>query len=211
MKLFWTQASPFTRKVCVSARELRLWPRIEVIPTTWPLNWGYETVDFTPGLAQANPLARIPTLITEHGDALGDSTLACIYLDELAGGGKLIPSGAARWRMWSLYAVADGILEAQVAMRAEGLRPAAERCERFLAKQRERIERCFDAIEARTGELDGAVDLAQITLGVACGYQHWREWLRDFAPARPRLVAWYARFSQREAMLATTPRETPHG
>lgn len=208
MKLFWTPASPFTRKVCVSARELGLWPCIEIVATTWPLNWGYQTVAFTPGLAEANPLARIPTLVTDGGHALGDSTLACMHLDELAGG-RLIPAGDARWRMWSLYAVADGILEAQVAMRAEGLRPRAERSGSFLAKQRDRIERCFDAIEARAGELHGALDLAQITVGVACGYQQWREWLHDFAPQRPALSAWYGTFSRRESMLATAPRETP--
>jgi len=208
MKLYWTPASPFTRKVCVAARESGLWERIEVLPTTWPLAWGYATVEFTPGLAEANPLARIPTLITDTGHALGDSTLACMHLDELAGGG-LIPTGDARWRMWSLYAIADGTLEAQVAMRAESLRPAATRSESYLAKQRDRIARCFDAVEARADELDGALDLAQITVGVACGYQRWREWLQDFTPGRPRLAAWYERFARRESMRATEPRETP--
>lgn len=66
-----------------------------------------------------------------------------------------------------------------------------------------------EAIEARAGEPDGALDLAQITVGIACSYQHWREWLEDFEPGRPRLAAWYAAFSQREAMIATAPRETP--
>jgi len=174
VKLYWTPASPFTRKVCVAARELGLWEQIEVVPTTWPLDWGYDTVAFTPGLAEANPVARIPTLVTDAGLALGDSTLACLYLDDLAGGGALIPTGAERWCMWSLYAVADGILEAQVAMRAESLRPASERSQRFLAKQRDRIGRCFDAIETRAGELDRPLNLAQITTGVACGYQLWR-------------------------------------
>ena len=32
MKLFWTPASPFTRKVVVAARELGLWERIEIQP-----------------------------------------------------------------------------------------------------------------------------------------------------------------------------------
>ena len=72
MKLFWTPASPFTRKVGVTARELHLWDNIEILPTTWSLQWGYRTVPFTPGLAEANPVARIPTLIPEGGDALGD-------------------------------------------------------------------------------------------------------------------------------------------
>ncbi|MGH6618149.1 MAG: hypothetical protein ACREF6_01235, partial [Alphaproteobacteria bacterium] len=96
-------------------------------------------------------------------------------MDAVAGGGRLIPTGETAWRMWSLYAVADGLLEAQVAMRAERLRPVANQSEGFLSKQRDRIRRCFDRIEERAGELayapDALPNLAMITVGVACGYQ----------------------------------------
>jgi len=213
MKLFWTPASPFTRKVCVSARELGLWDRVEVIPTTWPLVWAFETIGFTPGLAEANPVARIPTLITDAGVELGDSTLICLHLNAVAGSDRLIPAGEDVWRMWSLYAVADGILEAQVAMRAERLRPEANQSEGFLTKQGDRIGRCFDRLEERAGELacapDGMPDLAMVTAGIACGYQDWRDWLPDFRPGRPKLAAWVENFARRPAMAATVPSETP--
>jgi len=209
VKLYWTPASPFTRKVCVAARELGLWAHIEVIPTRWPLSWGFETVAFTRGLAEANPVARIPTLLTDDGVPLGDSTLACMYLDQLAGGSRLIPAGGDAWRMWSLYAIADGVLEAQVAMRAELLRAHDEQSPRYLGKQRDRITRCLDAIEGRARELDGPLDLAQVALACACGYQLWREWLEDFRPRRPALARWYQAFAERPAMHATEPSETP--
>lgn len=209
MKLFWTPASPFTRKVSIAASELGLWDDIEIIPTTWSLEWGYRTVPFTPGLAEANPVARIPTLITHDGEALGDSTLACMYLNEIAEGVKLIPAGSDAWRMWSLYAVADGMLEAQILMRAEHLRPGPIRSDSFLEKQKDRINRCLDMMEARAAELDGPIDLAQITVGVTCSYQDWRDWLDDFRTGRPRLAEWYARFAERENMRITEPQETP--
>ncbi|MDA0664206.1 MAG: glutathione S-transferase N-terminal domain-containing protein [Proteobacteria bacterium] len=209
MKLFWTPASPFTRKVCVTARELGLWDRIEVAPTVWPLDWGYATVSFTEGLAEANPVARIPTLVTDDDVPLGDSTLICQHLNSLAPNAGVIPEGADQWRMWSRYAVADGILEAQVAMRAELLRPTAGVSQGFLAKQRDRIARCFDHLEQRADEFDGPLDLTQITAGMACGYQDWRDWLDDFRPGRPRLARWYEAFSQRTAMKVTEPSETP--
>ena len=57
--------------------------------------------------------------------------------------------------------------------------------------------------------LDGPVDLAQITTGIALGYQDWREWLEDFRPGRPQLAAWYARFAEMPSMRATEPKETP--
>jgi hypothetical protein len=57
MKLYWIPASPFTRKVCVSARELGLRNQIEVIPTKWTLDWAYNTINFTQGLAEQILLA----------------------------------------------------------------------------------------------------------------------------------------------------------
>ena len=209
LKLFWTPASPFTRKVCVVAREIGLWDEIEILPTAWSLEWGYRTVPFTPGLAEANPVARISTLVTDGGDALGDSTLACLYLNDRSTTGKVIPEGDTKWRMWSLYAVADGMLEAQILMRAEHLRPRNIRSVSFLEKQKDRIERCLDAMEARADELHGPLELAQITTGVTLSYQDWREWLNDFCPGRPKLTAWYAAFAERPAMRETEPQETP--
>lgn len=209
MKLFWTPASPFTRKVSVVARELGLWDNIEILPTTWSLEWGYRTVPFTPGLMEVNPVARIPTLITDGGDALGDSTMACLYLNDVSNSTKLIPDSEEKWQMWSLYGIADGMLEAQILMRAEHLRPRDIRSDSFLDKQRDRIARCLDAMEARAGELDGPLDLAQITVGVTCSYQDWRDWLDDFRLGHPRLAEWYAQFSERNAMKITEPQETP--
>ena len=209
MKLFWTPASPFTRKVVVSAKELGLWDWIEVVPTVWPLDWGYATVDFTPGLPEANPVARIPTLITDGGVPLGGSTLICQHLNRVADGKSLIPDGVAAERMWSLYAVADGLVEAQILMRAEMLRPEDIRSEGFLDKQRDRIVRCFDYIEGRAEELNGPLDLAQIAVGIACGYQDWRDWLDDFRAGRDCLAVWYAAFVERQAMRDTEPQETP--
>ncbi|MFP6705768.1 MAG: glutathione S-transferase N-terminal domain-containing protein [Alphaproteobacteria bacterium] len=213
MKLFWTPASPFTRKVSIVARELGLWEQIEIIPTVWPLDWGYATVPFTAGLAEANPVARIPTLVTDDGARLGDSTLICQHLDGLASDGTIIPKSQGQWPMWSLYAVADGLLEAQVAMRAEMLRLPAAISQGFLDKQRDRIERCFDHIEKGAQQLNMADDvmpnLAQITVGVACGYQDWRDWLVDFRPDRPNIAAWYESFSRRTSMTATVPDDTP--
>ncbi|MCH9672226.1 MAG: glutathione S-transferase [Gammaproteobacteria bacterium] len=154
-------------------------------------------------------MARIPTLITHAGDALGDSTLACLYLNDLASPQTVIPAGADAWRMWSLYAIADGLIEAQIAMRAEYLRDEHERSSRFLGKQQDRIRRCFDALEQRVDELDRPLDLAQITVGVACGYQDWREWLDPYQAEHPALASWSERFAQRASMIATQPTETP--
>lgn len=213
MKLFWTPASPFTRKVMVSANELGLDRGIEIIPTTWPHAWGYSQVPLNRELTDASPVARIPTLITDDGVALVDSTTICLHLDSLAGGNALLPAGAAASRTWSLYGIADAIIESQIAIRAESLRPVEARCESFIVKHAARIARCFDVLESRATELEGSLarppNLAAITAGVACGYQDWRDWLVDFRASRPRLARWVDAFEARPSMQSTMPQETP--
>jgi glutathione S-transferase len=43
-----------------------------------------------------NPLRKIPALVTDDGPTIYDSTVICEYLDDLAGGGIIIPRQAAR-------------------------------------------------------------------------------------------------------------------
>jgi len=80
--------------------------------------------------------------------------------------------------------VADGLTEAQVAMRAEKLRPAETVSRGSLDKQRDRIERCLDTLEARAAELDGPLDLAQVAAGVALRLSGLARLARRF-PSRP--------------------------
>jgi glutathione S-transferase len=131
----------------------------------------------------------------------------------LAGGNALVPSGTSSARVWSLYGIADAIIESQIAMRAESLRPLDSRSESFIAKHAGRIARCFDVLESRAVELecrpDQQPDLAMITAAVACGYQDWREWLVEFRDGRPSLARWANIFKERASMRDTMPRETP--
>ena len=104
--------------------------------------------------------------------------------------------------------VANGIIEAQIARRAELLRDERERSEDFIQKMRDREFRCFADLEKRVGDLGATFDLAQITIAVACGYEDWRyggEW-RSVAP---KLAAWSDIAAKRPSMQATEPAETP--
>jgi glutathione S-transferase len=91
MKLLYAPQSPFARKVRAAAIELNLDERIEleyaeVIP-------GRPNVDYA---QSANPLRKIPALITDEREIIFDSTVICAYLDSLAGGGILIPRDGPR-------------------------------------------------------------------------------------------------------------------
>src|SRR6516165_5820278 len=94
MKLTFSPASPFARKVRIAAIELGLIDRIEFTPVT--------VAPGTPNdeYSKINPVKKLPVLILDNGEVIADSYVIVEYLDELAGGGKLIPaSGAAKWRV----------------------------------------------------------------------------------------------------------------
>src|ERR1017187_4136315 len=92
MKLFWTPASPFVRKVMVTAIELGLRDRIEIHPTYWPHEWGSRTIEFDAEFIGANPVGRIPALVTDGGIAIVESNWICQHLDSLTGTPRLLPA-----------------------------------------------------------------------------------------------------------------------
>lgn len=210
MKLFWTPASPFVRKVMVAAIELGMLDRIEIVPTYWPHEWATRTIDFDKNFIDANPIGRIPTLVTDDGIAIPESNWICCHLDSLADRPRLFPrDGTRRWELVRLLAIADGAIEAMIARRAESLRLAPEQSKDFVGKQRDRIVRCLDQVERSVALLEGELHMAQISAGVGCGYMDFRFPQDAWRTGRSNLAAWYERFSQRKSMLATTPAETP--
>ncbi len=113
MKIFYAAPSPFVRKCLVTAHELGLRERIELVPAA------AHPVNRDPKVVAKNPLGKIPTLVTDEGVALFDSRVICEYLNEL-GGGRLIPAGGAeRWRVLADQALADGIMDAAILIRYE--------------------------------------------------------------------------------------------
>lgn len=211
MKLFWTPASPFVRKVMVSAIEIGVVDRIEIHPTYWPHEWATHTVDFDPAFVAANPVGRIPALITDDGVALAESNWICTYLDSLLDRPRLFPfTGKAHWEMLRLLAIADGALEAMILRRAETLRHPPERSNDFIGKQRDRIARCFDQIEQAVPAFETSpVNLMHIAAGIACSYMDFRYADDGWRNGRPQLARWSESFAQRPSMMKTAPGETP--
>src|ERR1700724_378010 len=114
MKLTFSPASPFARKVRIAAIELGLIDKIEFVPTSVaPAQANDEYMKIT-------PLKKLPVLITDDGSVILDSYVIVEYLDELAGGGKLIPaSGPVRWKVKSDHSLLQGMLDAMLLCRYE--------------------------------------------------------------------------------------------
>lgn len=209
MRLYVTPASPWVRRVVVSILELGLRDRFEFVQTRWPHSWGTRRVAHPGDFPQVTPVERIPALVV--GDiCLVESHAICDYINGELGGYRLLArEGAARWRALADISVANAVIEAQIARRAELLRDERERSDDFIGKMRDRSLRCLAALEKRVPHLGADFDLAQITIAVACGYQDWRYPSDGWRSVAPALAAWFDRVSPRPSLCATAPAETP--
>jgi len=201
MKLYFNPASPYVRKVMVTAIETGLDGRIEQVPTT------VTPVKPNPDVAKDNPLMKVPTLVTDDGIALYDSRVICEYLDSQHAGTKLIPiSGPDRWRVRRWEVMADGITDAgllcryEVVVRAEDKRNAD-----WTNGQMTKVTQGLDMAENDSQLLSGPINLGQIALACSIGWLEFRNVAGDIRKSRPKLAAWYERFSNRPSMQATKP------
>src|ERR1700726_5052736 len=65
-------------------------------------------------------MKKLPALILGNGDIIVDSYVIVEYLDELAGGGKIIPaSGPSRWKVKSDHSMLQGMLDSMLLCRYE--------------------------------------------------------------------------------------------
>jgi glutathione S-transferase len=197
MKLYHSPTSPFVRKAMVVAILTGQEGEIETVPGSGsPMEPNAATLG-------ANPLGKVPALVTDAGETLFDSRVICRYLDARAGAG-LTPEGdfAALTR----EALADGIMDAGVLavhehrFRAEGMRNEAYR-----EGQIEKIRRAIAVLEAGADALDGPARLDTIAAGCALGYVDLRFPDLGWCAGAPRLAAWAERFAATPAMAATAP------
>ena len=200
MKLRFAAASPFVRKVTVSAIETGLDDRIERIDT--------DHRDPDDALHGDNPLGKVPTLILDDGRVMIESSVICAYLDTLHDQARLIPpDGPARLDALQLEALAGGMAEAAIATQRERGRPEDKRWDAFEARQWTKVERAMDRLERDADLLAGALTIGPISVACALGWIEFRlgDKLGDWRERWPRLAAWYREFCQRPSMQATAP------
>ncbi|WP_299970147.1 glutathione S-transferase [uncultured Roseobacter sp.] len=200
MKLFYSAASPFVRKVVVLLHELGKTDDValeEVQSTAFASD---------AGLAASNPLAKLPALVRDNGTTLYDSRVITAYLDDLYEGG-LYPAGGARWESLTLEATGDGIMDCAVSMTYEiRLRPEAQQSPDWIEAQWAKIDRALSVLSARwISHLSGPLDIGQISVGCALSYIDFRHGARNWRQGNEALAAWHERFAARSSMGATKP------
>lgn len=155
-------------------------------------------------VASDNPLGRIPTLVTDDGDAIFDSRVICAYLADRAGNGDIHPS--TDFRVMTLFALVQGFCDTAVNLRYETfLRPEELRWDQWIGRQRERLENTLDELEKNwASDLQG-VNVGTIGVAVALGYMDFRYPDLDWRASHPALAKFFEDFSARPSMKATEP------
>lgn len=204
MKLYFANTSPYARKARMTVIEKALEDRVEAI--------FQNPFDDSPELKTANPLGKVPALVTDTGEAIFDSRVICAYLDTLVGRPRLYPTGDALWSARVGETMADGILDAAFATVMERRRPEAQQSSDWIGRWRASLDRTFTAIEAELAKggsrFDGDLTIAHIALGAALGYLDFRLPDIDWRTGNDHLAAWYHTFSTRDAMQRTAPPAT---
>ncbi len=196
MKLFYSPASPYARKVLACAITREIDGRIE----TLPCNPNESPAE----LLAVNPLSKVPCLVTEDGLALFDSPVICEYLDSLGDALPMFPAhGPARWRALKFQAIGDGILDASVPRRWEMLKPAEEGRNAWIARQKAAVDRALDALEADPPHR--LVDIGSIAVACALGYLDFRFAAQPWRETRPKLAAWLEAFGANPGIARTVP------
>lgn len=202
MKLTFAPTSPYARKIRIAAIELGLVGKIEFV-----------TVAVSPGKANEeysrdiSPLRKLPALILDNGSTIVDSYLIAEYLDDLAGGGKLIPaSGDAKWRVKTEHSITQGMLEAMLLCRYERmLRPEEKRWDVWYDDQWDRAWQGFRLFDSRADTLARPLDIAQIGLVCALGYADFRFPDCGWRKAYPKLAAFHETMMKRPSVKDTVP------
>jgi len=190
-------ASPFGRKVRIAIAVLGLDNDVKIEPA--------DTSDANDSVRRQNPLGKIPVVIAEDGTAYYDSRVILDYLDDRAGGGKIVPRDAkARLMALRLQALADGLVDASILTVYETRWRKPETHEpKWLEHQAGKVSRALAALEAAPPAIDVPPTVGQIALACALGYRDFR-FNGTWRSSHPKLVAWLDTFAAKVPAFAAT-------
>ncbi len=201
MKLIGSFGSPFVRKARIVLAEKKIDFKL-VLENVWSAETAIH--DF-------NPLGKVPCLVMEDGEAVFDSRVICEYVDTLSPVGKLIPpSGRERVEVHCWQALADGILDAAVAIRTElTQRTAEQRSTEWIARQQRKIDEGLKAmakgLDTKTWCAGNRYSLADIAVGCALGYLDFRMPELNWREPYPNLDKHFVKLMQRASFADTVP------
>jgi glutathione S-transferase len=200
MRLYYSQTSPYARKIRIVIAEKGLEDQVD-----FDLCNPFENAE---DLRKTNPLGKVPALILPEGTALYDSRVIADYLDAQSHRPVLIPpSGPKRWEVLRQQALGDGITDAAVALVMEGRRPDTQQSRHWKTRWQNAIERALKVLENQIDTRERGLDLGLISIGCALGYLDFRLPGFNWQDNRPNTALWYAGFARRPSLVATAHEE----
>lgn len=201
MKLIASLTSPYVRKIRIVLAEKKIDCDL-VFDSPWVA--GNQ-------VAVVNPLGKIPVLVLDDESTLYDSRVIAEYLDTVAPNNRLIPaSGRERISVKRWEALADGVLDAAVAVFLESKRPDGERSPSWIERQRGKVNQALKAMSDDLGEQPwchgNSLSLADIAVGCALGYVSFRLGDIRWSEQYPNLAQLYEKLMQRPAFAETVPK-----
>jgi glutathione S-transferase len=202
MKLIGTITSPYARKARVVLAEKK-------IDFEWVIDSPNDADSQVP---RYNPLARVPVLVLDDDSAIFDSPVIVEYLDNLAPNNKLFPApNRERIEVKRWEALADGLLDAAVAIRIESLRPKNQRSASVMQRERDVIDRALTAMSRDLGEkhwcMGTPFTFADVAAGCALGYLDFRFPDIDWRERHANLAKLHEQLLQRPAFADTLPHD----
>lgn len=185
MRLLCSSTSPFSSKVRMAARHLGI--KLEEI-----------RVDTNAGpalLVDNNPLGKIPTLLTDDGDAIFDSRAIMHYFDRQEGG--LYPSKKGkRTEAEVLEALCDGTMECLLSIVYERrLREPEKQHQPWIDRQWTKASRALAHLDAEPPKIGKKLHAGHFALAALIGYLQLRfegQWEADHA----ELINWASKFEK---------------
>ncbi|MSO64524.1 MAG: glutathione S-transferase [Alphaproteobacteria bacterium] len=203
MKLVFS-GNDYVHKVLVVAAEAGVLDQLEFVVN--------NPIDEQAIIWDYNPLGRHPVLVLDDGLVLYSGLLSCEYLDSLSKGRRLFPQDGTRWKALTQMVLGDGLFDAVSRLSVQLLRPAAERPQADMRRDRKRVLHSL-AIMDRAAAAFSADDfhIGHVCFAGGLSFMELRRPLQrldldpgdaalDWRPQHPTLAAWYVRVIQRPSL-----------
>ncbi len=192
--LYYSNSSPYSRKVRLVLQELNLSDQVE--------NRLINPFETDNDLKSINPLGKIPVLIVNN-KTLYDSPVICQYLIETAPSNHLLAKDKY-WDILQWQALADGVMDASYQTVIEFRRPEAEQSKTWLAHWSDDINRSLNVMQDELNLLGDETTLAHLSFATAISYIEFRlPYLLENNNEIDVLLAWYQIFRKNASMQAT--------
>jgi len=186
-RLLYAPASPYSAKVRMCAAYAGY--ALDAVTT--------DTNADPADLIGANPLGKIPVLVTDGGDSVYDSRVITQFINRESKGALFPRNAGKRLESERLEALADGICDCLLAHVYERRsRPEEKHHQPWLDRQWSKVERGLDELVRDTPKLPKKITAGHIALRATLGYIELR-FAGKWEKGRSKLKRWAARFDDK--------------